>query len=154
MDFVTESGIPRGIGVDFVKALNKRIGGRLTIVPGSWADIYEQVKNRQLDALMDITPRENRKPYFNFTKPYAKIPHVIIARKDGPYFGSIESLSGKTIALERGFYSVKFLKENHPNIRIKEYASTSDALYAVAKEEADAYAGNRAVASYLTEKNF
>ena len=152
MDFVTESGIPRGIGVDFVKALNKRIGGRLTIVPGSWADIYEQVKNRQLDALMDITPRENRKPYFNFTKPYASIPHVIIARKDGPYFGSIESLSGKTIALERGFYSVKFLKENHPNIRIKEYASTSDALYAVAKEEADAYAGNRAVASYLMEK--
>ena len=152
MDFVTESGIPRGIGVDFVKALNKRIGGRLTIVPGSWADIYEQVKNRQLDALMDITPRENRKPYFNFTKPYASIPHVIIARKDGPYFGSIESLSGKTIALERGFYSVKFLQKNHPNIRIKEYASTSDALYAVAKEEADAYAGNRAVASYLMEK--
>ena len=152
MDFVTDSGIPQGIGVDFIKALNKRLDGRLTIVPGSWADFYEQVKNRQLDALMDITPRENRKPYLNFTKPYANIPHVIIARKEGPYFGSIEDLSGKTMALERGFYIVKFLQDNHPKIHIKEYASTSDALYAVPKEEADAYAGNRAVASYLMEK--
>ena len=42
--------------------------------------------------------------------------------------------------------------ENYPKIRIKEYPSTSIALGAVARGEADAYAGNRAVAMYIMEK--
>ena len=155
MDFVNEfSGKPQGIGVDFIEALNKRLGGRLTIVPGPWKKTYDQVKNKQLEALMDITPRKNRKPYFNFTKPYANIPHAIVAPKDGPYYRSMKDLSGKTMALERGFFIISHLKENYPEIRIKEYDSTSDALDAVSKGEADAYAGNRAVAVYLIEKEF
>ena len=152
MDFLDDFGKPQGIGVDFIEALNKRLGGRLTIVPGPWKKTYDQVKNKQLEALMDITPRKNREPYFNFTRPYANIPHVIIAPKDGPYYRSVEDLSGKTVALEQGFFIIRHLKENYPDIRIQEHASTSDALDAVSKGEADAYAGNRAVAVYLIEK--
>ncbi len=151
MDFVDDNGIPRGIGVDYIDALNKRLGGRLIIVPGPWKEIYEKVKAKKLDALTGITPKEYRKPYFNFTKPYIKVPHSIVARKDGPYYQNEEDLSGKTIALERGFFLVKTLKENQPETTIKEYDSTSEALEAVAKGEADAYIGNRAVASYIIE---
>jgi len=152
MDFVDDFGKPQGIGVDFIELINKRLGGRLAIVPGPWKDIYDRVKHKQLDALMGITPRENRKPYFNFTRPYSTIPHVIVARKDVPYHSSLEELSGKTVALEKGFFIISHLRENHPDIRIKEYAATGDALDAVSKREADAYVGNRAVASYLMEK--
>jgi len=148
MDFVDDNGTPRGIGVDYIDALNKRLGGRLIIVPGPWKEIYEKVKAKKLDALTGITPKEHRKPYFNFTKPYIKIPHAIVARKDGPYYQNEEDLSGKAIALERGFFLVKTLKENQPETTIKEYDSTSEALEAVAKGEADAYIGNRAVAAY------
>jgi len=151
MDFVDEMGTPRGIGVSYIDALNKRLGGRLIIVPGSWKEIYEKVKEKKLDALTGITPKEYRKPYFNFTKPYIKIPHSIVARKDGPYYQNEKDLSGKTIALERGFFLVKTFKENQPETTIKEYDSTSEALEAVAKSEADAYIGNRAVASYIIE---
>jgi len=151
MDFVDEFGTPRGIGVSYIDALNKRLGGRLIIVPGSWKEIYEKVKEKKLDALTGITPKEYRKPYFNFTKPYIKIPHSIVARKDGPYYQNEKDLSGKTIALERGFFLVKTFKENQPETTIKEYDSTSEALEAVAKSEADAYIGNRAVASYIIE---
>ncbi len=152
MDFLDDLGNPQGIGVDFIEALNKRLGGRFTIVPGPWKKTYDQVKNKQLEALMDITPRKNREPYFNFTRPYANIPHVIVAPRDGPYYRSAKDLSGKTIALERGFFIVRHLRENYPDIRIQEYDSTSDALDAVSKRAADAYAGNRAVAIYLIEK--
>ena len=151
MDFVDETGTPRGIGVGYIDALNKRLGGRLLIVPGPWKDIYEKVKEKKLDALTGITPTEFRKPYFNFTAPYIKIPHSIVARKDGPYYHNEEDLAGKTIALERGFFLVKTLKETQPEIIIKEYDSTSEALEAVAKDEADVYIGNRAVASYTIE---
>lgn len=33
MDFVDETGKPRGIGVDYIHALNKRLGSRIVIVP-------------------------------------------------------------------------------------------------------------------------
>jgi len=152
MDFVDDTGRPRGMGVDFIGALNKRLGNRLSIVPGAWKEIYDGVKEKKHDALMGITPREDRKPYFNFTKPYANIPHVFVARKDGHYYRSFEDLSEKTIALEKGFFLVKFLQDNHPHIRISEFESTAGALHAVSRGEADAYVGNRAVAGYLMEK--
>ena len=151
MDFVDKSGKPSGIGVDYIRALNKRLGDKLVVVPGDWSDIYEQVKNGQLDALMDITPKEERKPYFNFTKPYAQIPHVIIASSEGPYYRHFEDIAGKTVAIEKGFFIIKFLQQNYPKVLIKEYDSTTDAIEAVAKGESDAYVGNRAVALHVIE---
>ncbi|HPQ38163.1 MAG TPA: transporter substrate-binding domain-containing protein, partial [Synergistaceae bacterium] len=152
MDFVDPTGTAQGIGVDFIKALNKRMGGRLIPLPGPWAEIYQQAQKKELDVLMDITPREDRTSFFLFTKPYATIPHVIVAREEGPYFRSMKELEGKKIALERGFFLVNHFLRNYPDLHIIEYPSTSDALDAVAKGEADAYAGNRAVAAYLIEK--
>ncbi|MBW1783682.1 MAG: transporter substrate-binding domain-containing protein [Deltaproteobacteria bacterium] len=152
MDFVDETSAPQGIGVDFIEALNQRLRGVLTIEPESFEENFERVKNRKLDALMDITPAKEREPFFHFTIPYLTIPHVIVGRRDGPHFKSEKDLKGKTVALERGYYNIKYFQENYPEVTTKEYGSTSEALGAVASGEADAYAGNRAVATYLIEK--
>jgi len=42
MDYLDRNGKPAGIGVDFIEALNKRLGGRLQPIPGSWNEIYER----------------------------------------------------------------------------------------------------------------
>lgn len=152
MDYVDESGKVHGIGVDFIGALNRRLGGIIKIEPGAWAEIYEGVKEKRIDALMDITPRPDREPYFNFTKPYVHVPHVIFARTDAPYYDSLDDLIGKTIGVERGFFIVRVLHEKYPGITVKEFSTTSDALDAVSKGEADAYVGNRAVAMYIIER--
>jgi ABC-type amino acid transport substrate-binding protein len=152
MNFMDETGTPNGIGVDYVKALDQRLGGVLAIEAGPFKENYSRVKNKKLDALMDITPKKEREPFFNFTRPYLTIPHVIVGRKDGLYFDSEKDLANKTIALEQGFYNVKYFRKRYPDITIKEYGSTSEALDAVSRGEADAYAGNRAVVAYLIEK--
>ena len=151
-DFVSADGRPRGIGVDFIHALNKRLKNKLVIKPGVWSDIYNQVKEKKLAALMDITPKESREPFFNFTRPYLSVPHVIIAPKEMPFIGSETDLKGKILALEKGFGNVTYFQTHYPDIQIKEYADTKTALDAVARKEADAYAGNRAVALYLMEE--
>ncbi|HPM41512.1 MAG TPA: transporter substrate-binding domain-containing protein, partial [bacterium] len=152
LDYVDESGRPAGIGHDYLRALNGLLGDVLVAEPAPFSENYEKVKDGRMDALMDITPREDREPFFEFTKPYLSVPHVIIGRKDGLYFSSEEALKGKTVALEKGYYNVVVFRENFPDVQIREYGSTSDALDAVARGEADAYAGNRAVAIYLIEK--
>ena len=84
MDYVDTEGEPQGIGVGFIKAMNARLDGRLEILPLPWSEMVEAVKEKRIDALMDITPRPDREAFLNFTKPYLSIPHSIIARKDAP----------------------------------------------------------------------
>ncbi len=152
MNFVDAQQKPMGIGVDYITLLNEQLNGRLSIVPGPFKENMEDVKARRLDALMDITPKKEREPFFEFTQPYLTIPHVFVGRKNAPYIQSEKDLSGKTVALERGFYNIKYFKTNYPDVSIREYGSTSEALGAVSKGEAHAYAGNRAVITYLIEK--
>lgn len=152
MNYVDAQGNPKGIGVDYIKALNKRLNSALTIVPGPFKENFDLVKEKKLDALLDITPKKEREPFFNFTMPYLTIPHVIVGRHDGPSFKSEKDLAGKTIALEQGFYNVNYFRKNYPEVTVKEYGSTSEALDAVIRGEADAYAGNRAVVIYLIEQ--
>ncbi|MFC1825891.1 transporter substrate-binding domain-containing protein, partial [Thermodesulfobacteriota bacterium] len=152
MDYIDEQGKPQGIGVGFIKALNSRLSGRLKIVPLPWMEMYEGVKEKRIDALMDITPRPDRDPFFNFTKPYVMVPHIIIAPKDAPYYENLSHLEGKTVGVERGFFIVRVLREKYPTITVKLFNTTSDALDAVSKGETDAYIGNRAVAMYIVEK--
>jgi len=149
LNFTGEHGHPQGIGADYIHALNKRLNGIITIKPESFRINYDLVKTKKLDALMDITPKSEREPFFNFTKPYLTIPHVIIGNKGGTYFNSEKDLAGKTVALEKGYYNVTYFRNNYPDITVKEYDSTSKAINAVSRGEADAYVGNRSVAMYL-----
>ncbi len=151
MDFVDAQGTASGIGADIIKALNERLGGVLRPHPAPWNELFNAVKEKQLPALMDITPTPGRMPHFQFTDPYLTIPHVIITRKDNPVGDKISALSNSRIAVEQDFMVAKYLAEHFPDFPILEYATTSDALDAVSRGEADAYIGNRAVALYLIE---
>ncbi len=148
-NFVNNHGQPQGIGQDYIAALNRRLGGVLKPISGTWQQIYRDTQERRLDALLDITPKPEREAYFNFTTPYLDIPHVIVARKNIAEMANEHSLRGKTIALERGFGNVHYFKQHYPSIRVKEYDNTYLALDAVARGEVDAYAGNRSVALYI-----
>lgn len=152
MDFVDEKGQPSGIGADFIRALNRRLGDVLRLHPGSWDEIYTAVQNKRLPALIGITPHKSREGDFLFTDPYLNIPYVIIARQGAPYATNIADLNGRAVAVEKGFVMLRILRNRYPDIKIKEYTNTSDALDAVAKGEVDAYIGNRAVALYLIQR--
>ncbi len=151
LDFINLSGNPDGFGVALVGLLNQRLGGRLKLVSGNWPELYQNVVDKQLDALMDLTPNEARQQFFNFTQPYLNIPHVIIGRDKPPYYLNEAALQGKSIALEKGFGNVNYYRENYPLIHIIEYPSTSAALGAVSRGDAEAYIGNRAVANYIMQ---
>ena len=124
----------------------------MKIVPLSWPNMYEGVQEKRIDAIMDITPRPDREALFNFTAPYLSVPHSIVAPRDTVYHENLDSLKGKTVAVESRFFMEGLLHEKYPDIKVKSFNTTSDALDAVTKREADAYVGNRAVATYIIER--
>ncbi len=152
MNYVDSNGVPRGIGVDYVQALNTRLGCDIDLVPAPFARNLEAVRDRDIDALMDVTPKPEREEYLNFTREYLDIPHVIVARTAGPEFRFEKDLAGHTLALEKGFYNVTYFREKYPHLTIHEYPDTARAIDAVSRGEADAYVGNRAVAAWIMEK--
>ena len=154
LNYVDEKNKPQGIGVDYINILNKRLGGILTLEAAPFEENYNQVKDKKLDALMDITPQPEREPFFHFTTPYLTVPHVIVGRKNGHIFDSEKDLEGKKVALGSGHYNIESVQKNFPKLIIQKYQSARDALDAVSRSEVDAYIGNRAVVIYLIEKDF
>ncbi len=152
VNYVDVQGNPKGIGVDLIVFLNQSMGNVLKIVPGSFKDNLSNIKEKKLDVLMDVTPKPEREVFLNFTRPYLVIPHVFIGRHGGPYYKTEDELIGKVVALEKGFYNVRYFKKEHPAVTVREYPNTSLALDAVSKGDADAYAGNRAVATWIIDK--
>ncbi|GAB6111890.1 hypothetical protein JCM14713_16480 [Desulfomicrobium salsuginis] len=152
LNAVDETGVPRGIGIDILKLLGNRLGVILEPVPGSLSTSLDAVRHGSLDALMDVTPNSERVAFLNFTQPYLVVPHVIVARVGGAFFNNEEDLRGSTLALERGFGNIGYFRENYPEVVIAEYPDTESCLVAVSTGVVDAYAGNRAVATYLITK--
>ncbi|MFC1673096.1 transporter substrate-binding domain-containing protein, partial [Pseudomonadota bacterium] len=148
-----ESGQRSGITMDVFDLVNKRLNGQLVAVPGEWRQHQEFLKDGRLDALMDLTPTEKRLPLYNFTEPYLSVPHVIVAKRAGPRFETLDDLVGKTVALERGFGTVAQLREEHPEITVIEVDDTAAALDAVSVGTADAYIGNRAVSAHVMQRD-
>jgi PAS domain S-box-containing protein len=149
MSYLGGDGKPVGISHSIVELMNKRLGGILHIVPGPWQKIYNDVKEKRLDAILDITDLRPRQSEFNFTRPYLVIPHVIVTAGTAPSMKTLADLTGKTLAVERGFFTAEYVRAANPAVNILEFGDTAEALSAVAAGKADAYAGNEAVSKYL-----
>ena len=81
--------------------------------------------------------------------PYLSSPYVVFIRQeDNPIF-DIQGLSGKTLAVPRGFVIQEQLTRDYPQIRLALFDSDEKALEAVATGQADAYIGNVTVASHI-----
>ena len=91
-----------------LRLIMERIGLNFRIESGQFTDNLEAVRDKRIDALMDVTPIPDGEKFLNFTDRYIEVPHVIIARKNGPYLKSEEDLNGMTIGLEKNFGNVRY----------------------------------------------
>ncbi|MDF2182384.1 transporter substrate-binding domain-containing protein [Neptuniibacter sp. CAU 1671] len=153
INYLNSQDEPDGIGADYLQELNRIMGGKLQPVYGEWKSLYQDLEQGKIDVLMDLTPSPERARSFLFTQAYLNIPHVIVARKESAPLSSETDLKGKTLALEEGFGNVKYFAEKYPGVSLKLYPSTREALNAVARGDADAYAGNRAVALHIISRD-
>lgn len=148
MDFVDSDLQAKGIGAGFLRAMNRRLEGKIKIVPGSWPEINAALLAGELDGISGISPTPERQQSFAFTEPYIKVPHVIFAPVDAPRLSSLDALRDKRVGIEDGFFLGRLIEERYPEASVFRFKTTSDALTAVSKGEIDAYVGNRAVARY------
>jgi len=152
IDFQDINGVHKGIAIDIIQLAASRVG--LKIIPefGPWADMLDKIVAGKIDLAPEIYYTEERARHLIYSKPYLPLYDAIFALpKSG--IQSFRDLTGKTVAVEKGYAMQEILVKDYPETTSIVVDNTIHALQAVASGDADAYIGSHYVASYLINKH-
>ncbi len=153
-DFINANNQSEGLAFDFLHQIEQQLGIHFKPIAGpNFKAMLNKVKQGKLAIAMAITQTPERNKTLWFTDSFVTIRKVIVAKKEGYDYQSPEDLFHKTIAIEKGYSAVEVIKDRYPKIKIKEVASTLDALKEVSWGKVDAYIGNGAVVQWLKQEH-
>jgi len=148
-----ENNIPKGFSIDYMNILAEYLGVEIDYVSGpNWNIFLGMIKNKELDIMLNIVRTDEREKYILFTDSYVRNPNVIVSSKAN-IFKSIKDLSGKTVAIPKGFFYEEVLRDNYPDINRLPLENTLACLKAVNFGEADATLGEEAVIYSMIARN-
>ncbi len=149
-----EDRAPKGLALDYVSLILKRLGIEPQFVPTKWAEGLSSIsKLEKIDLLPTIARSAEREKMVKITRDYLSFPRVIFTRKGEREINSLMDLHGRTVSVERNFITHKLLVKDHPEVKLLVVGTTKEALEAVSFGKADAFISNLAVGSYLIEKH-
>jgi PAS domain S-box-containing protein len=151
-DIIDRTGRHDGISADYLSLVTQRLGIQVEpVMLLDWNSVLAAVQAHDVDLVVSVAQTPAREAYLAFTKPYITSSNVVFARRDTK-IASLQSLSGKTVAVERGYALSEVLPKAVPGINLMPVEDTEAALRAVSGGRADAYVGDLIVASFLIEK--
>lgn len=153
IEFATEDGEYRGISAEFMRRVGDMLDVEMRHMPNlNWQQVIDAAKQQRVDLLPAITPSSERSEFLDFTQTYLHFPLVVFTRKDVPLISGLADLSGKWIAVEKGYVAEELLHRDHPDLELWPVDTTEQALQSLVLGEVDAYVGNLTLGSYLIDK--
>ena len=123
---------PQGIVIEYLKLIGERTGIKFKyeVTDEPFAKFLDRMKQRQgPDMTAVIVPTPEREQYLSFSETYIASPYVIFTREQDNPILDISGLTGKTLAVPRGFAVQKQLESNYPEIRQARHTHFFIALY-------------------------
>ena len=153
-EWMNKNGNYVGMAVDYLHLLEKKLGVHFEIVKGkSWSEILEMGKKGEIDIITSIVQTPERLNYFTFSNPYNDTQTMIVDNGEGKFIGSLDNLSMKRVAVEKGSYTQELLKRDYPYVRMVFANSILEALNFVLDGKADAYIGDLSAINYAIKNN-
>jgi PAS domain S-box-containing protein len=148
------NGQSKGFSIAYMNLLADRLGIEIEYLSGkTWGEFVDMIRNKDLDVMLNIIQTEDREKFILFTDPYVENPPVIVARQGDGTIRKFADLSGKRVAIPRGFFYQELIERNFPQIDLYLVEDQTDALEAVAFGHADATVGGIAIQNFLIRKN-
>lgn len=126
---VDKDGNLQGFDIEIAKALCADMGAECQLIKQDWDGIIPALIAKKYDAIiasMSIT--EERKEKVDFTKPYYKSPARFITKKGSDIEISAAGLKGKSVGVQRGTVSDKFITGTYgEGVDIKRYGTQEEA---------------------------
>lgn len=149
----TAGGQVDGYSHDLIKAVAKKAGYTgVEVSDTPFNAIFAGLFSNRFDVVFSpVNITNERASQMLFTEPYLAGGVGFLVKK-GNKLGSLEELKGKTIAVNNGGYSDKWLQENQAKYgyEIQRYNKNADAVQAVLTGRAFANMAETAVIRYIT----
>ena len=153
IEYFDSDGKFAGITSDYIRILAEKMGTKMEPVKGLfWWEVLQHAQQGKIDIIPAIVKNKKRSEYLLFTRPYLKLPKVVITRDDAPVIGGIQDLQGKIIAVMDGCITISYLMRDYPNQQLSIYKTHEKALLAVADGKADAMIENVAFVNLTRNK--
>lgn len=151
--FVNHSGQLTGIAFDTIKLISQKLNFKIRVDHRIlWEDIYQAAYDKKIDVVATMVNRAERKRQFVFTQPYIFKSLAILTHASNQKIKGRSDLSGKTVALVKGYQYSKAILRELPNIRPLYVGNMRDALVAVETRQAEAAISYFAASHFLLNK--
>jgi ABC-type amino acid transport substrate-binding protein len=152
VNFLNEHGKLVGLGSDYLKLIEKRLGIKfkqvILSVPQMTAKSAEE---KQVDMILTFAITDERLQYWNFTKTYLDFPVFIITRKDAPINFSLEN-TPQTVSVVGHYAVYDYLVRQFPNLLIDKVDDTCLGLQDVSFGVSAAMLSDLPVANWCAKK--
>ncbi|MGB4270230.1 MAG: transporter substrate-binding domain-containing protein [Spirochaetota bacterium] len=152
IDFTDQDGNHIGLSHDYLNEISKKLGLTFTVVTiQSWAEVLQAAKDRKVDIVLSIQDVPERHSYLRFTKPYVRIPNVIVVQKSNTKVNSMGDLAGMKIAVVKGYAVIDFIKKKYPSFTIETVKNETEGVMKLSFGEYDAMIISLSTVSYLVD---
>ena len=144
-----------GIEPDLAARLGQVLGVRLQFQNTEFTELLTRVKDGRLDlAISAMTDTPRREDDVDFVNYFTAGTSIVVQRGNPNGVSDLKDLCGKTVAVEDGTVQVDLVKRNQANcngvpIRVRTFATNSDALVQLRTGRAVAVLNDFPPASYL-----
>ena len=123
-----------------------------TIKTSSWDETQKLYQSGACDIVSALNKTPQREQYLNFTQTYIESPAVLLLNEKNQQDHSLADLSGKTLAMVKGYVYETKLREQYPEIKIVYMPNMDEALKKVSSGEVTATLGPLFLAFALTQE--
>lgn len=151
-EFISSTGVYRGIASDYIKLLNQRLGINMQVTEThNWKKNVEKIKAKKIDILPCVSITHERQAFLKFSKSYLHFYRVIVTGVDTPFLTGLEDIEPLKVAVQKQTSHEGFLREN-TSITPISYDTLQKALLSVSDGENQAFVGNLTSSTYWIRK--
>ncbi len=143
IEFIGEDGTYQGLAPDFLAKLSEMLGISFVYdTKSSWPEALRKLENRELDIASAAAATDTRRAYASFTSPYLQLPVMIFGRKGGFFAANLDDLSGRTVAVVRGYADTELVMSGHPELSFVQVGTVAEGTELLLAGHVDAFVGS------------
>jgi len=148
---VNPDGTYRGLLVDFLDEINKRLGIRIALHTDSVRNIVEKTKTKHVDGILFLHPERADKLGLLKTKGYLAVYPTVFARRNVSFEHPADFVGKKVAIIDQVYFSQEIIRPYRDQTTVLIVKDALDGLQKVDMGEADLFIG-ASVHSYLLTK--
>lgn len=151
--FENAKGEPQGISIDILRAIERDLGIHFTYTaPKDLHILMGELKQGNIDLVTTLARTPDRADYLHFTRGYAHIPALLVARANHQRPIDFDEPGDLQIAVPKGYAIEEFLARQYPRLRLVPVANDLTGIQKAVTGEVDGFVGDTGVISYLLQE--